>query len=153
MTKRLEVKTMSTDTTAPAVSKPADTPHVSLSHTGEKRNWTSIIVSTAYIIFLMIPIYWLIIVSMKDNLEIMTSFSVVPQNWTLKNYINIFTDEAWYSGYINSAIYVVMNTAISIILATASLATSMPSSGSSPTACRRQRCSRCPSSSSTQPSA
>ncbi len=108
---------MSTDTATAATVKPAATPHVSLAHTDEKRNWTSTIILTLYILFLMVPVYWLIITSMKDNLEIMTSFSVVPQNWTFKNYHTIFTDESWYSGYVNSAIYVVMNTVISIVLA------------------------------------
>ena len=108
---------MSTATATPAAAKPADTPHVSLAHTDEKRNWGSAIILTVYIIFLMVPVYWLIITSMKDNLEIMTQFSVVPEVWTFKNYHKIFTDESWYSGYINSALYVVMNTVISIVLA------------------------------------
>ena len=36
---------------------------------------------------------------------------------TLVNYIKIFTDPTWYNGYINSIIYVCLNTAISVTAA------------------------------------
>ena len=36
---------------------------------------------------------------------------------TIANYMRIFTDESWYSGYINSLKYVVINTVISISVA------------------------------------
>ena len=70
-----------------------------------------------YILFLMLPIYWLLNMSLKTNNEILNSFSLWPQNLTLENYITIFTDKSWYSGYINSITYVLMNTVISICVA------------------------------------
>ena len=75
------------------------------------------IVPTVYIIFLILPIYWLVNMSFKDNSEILGSFSLWPQNPTIRNYVVIFTDPAWYSGYINSIIYVVLNTVISVCVA------------------------------------
>jgi glycerol transport system permease protein len=75
------------------------------------------LVMTVYIIFLMLPIYWLVNMSFKTNDEITGVFSLWPLNPTLNNYRVIFTDPAWYNGYINSIIYVVMNTAISISVA------------------------------------
>ncbi|WEX11921.1 carbohydrate ABC transporter permease [Chelativorans sp. AA-79] len=75
------------------------------------------LVPTIYILFLMLPIYWLINMSFKTNTEILGTFSLWPENPTLRNYRVIFTDPAWYSGYINSIIYVVMNTVISVTAA------------------------------------
>ena len=72
------------------------------------------IVPTIYILFLMLPIYWLINMSFKTNQEILSSFTLFPQNPTLANYAVIFGDPSWYGGYINSITYVVMNTFISI---------------------------------------
>lgn len=75
------------------------------------------LVPTLYIIFLMLPIYWLMNMSFKTNAEILGTFSLYPQDFTLRNYMVIFTDRSWYSGYINSTIYVVLNTIISIAVA------------------------------------
>lgn len=70
-----------------------------------------------YIIFLMLPIYWLMNMSLKTNEEILGTFSMFPNDITFKNYIVIFTDPDWYWGYINSMTYVVMNTVISLTVA------------------------------------
>jgi len=75
------------------------------------------LVPTLYIIFLMLPIYWLINMSFKTTNEILGTFSLWPQNFTLENYIKIFTDRTWYQGYINSISYVIMNTVISVTAA------------------------------------
>ena len=75
------------------------------------------LVPTLYIIFLMLPIYWLINMSFKTTNEILGTFSLWPHNFTLDNYIKIFTDRTWYQGYINSISYVVLNTLISVTAA------------------------------------
>ncbi|MGK7653767.1 carbohydrate ABC transporter permease [Roseovarius sp. B08] len=75
------------------------------------------IVMTLYLIFLLLPIYWLVNMSLKTNFEILNSFTLWPRKLTLENYATILTDPAWYSGYINSLIYVVMNTVISLAVA------------------------------------
>lgn len=55
--------------------------------------------------------------SFKTNQEIVASFSLFPQHFTWDNYRTILTDPSWYSGYINSLIYVAINTVISITVA------------------------------------
>ncbi|GAB1582821.1 carbohydrate ABC transporter permease [Phyllobacterium phragmitis] len=75
------------------------------------------LIPTLYIIFLLLPIYWLVNMSFKTNGEILSTFSLWPLEPTLRNYAVIFTDPSWYSGYINSIIYVVMNTVISVLAA------------------------------------
>jgi len=83
---------------------------------GEESRWWWI-VPTIYIIVLLLPIYWLINMSFKTNAEIVSSLTLFPHNPTLANYRTIFTDASWYSGYINSITYVVMNMVISVAVA------------------------------------
>ncbi len=74
-------------------------------------------VMTLYLLFLMLPIYWLVIMSLKTNTEITSGLTLWPQNLTFDNYVTIFTDRSWYSGYINSLTYVLINTVLSIAFA------------------------------------
>ncbi|MDP4992837.1 MAG: carbohydrate ABC transporter permease, partial [Marivita lacus] len=77
----------------------------------------SVIVMGLYLLFLMLPIYWLLNMSLKTNTEIVNSFTLWPRSFTLDNYRTILTDPSWYMGYVNSLIYVVMNTVISLAVA------------------------------------
>jgi glycerol transport system permease protein len=70
-----------------------------------------------YILFLMLPIYWLVAMSFKSTQEILGGFSLFPQTWTLASYRTIFTDPTWYWGYINSIAYVSLNMVISVTVA------------------------------------
>jgi glycerol transport system permease protein len=70
-----------------------------------------------YFLLLMLPIYWMLTMSLRSNADILGSFALYPRNMTFDNYIKIFTDRAWYSGYINAIIYVTMNTLISLACA------------------------------------
>ena len=72
------------------------------------------IIPFVYILFLLLPIYWLIAMSFKTTGEILSGFSLFPQTFTLDNYRVIFTDPTWYWGYFNSIIYVSLNTFISV---------------------------------------
>ncbi len=75
------------------------------------------LVPTTYIVFLMLPIYWLVSMSFKTTNEILGGFSLFPQSPTLENYVKIFTDPTWYNGYLNSLNYVAINTALSVAVA------------------------------------
>ena len=77
----------------------------------------SAIVMGLYLLFLMLPIYWLLNMSLKTNTEILNDFTLWPNDLTLDNYRTILTDPSWYLGYVNSLIYVVMNTVISLAVA------------------------------------
>jgi len=70
-----------------------------------------------YIIFLLLPIYWLLNMSFKTTNEILGTFSLWPREFTLENYITIFTDPTWYTGYFNSLTYVGINTVLSVCVA------------------------------------
>jgi len=83
------------------------------------RPWISgsAVVMTLYLVFLMLPIYWLVNMSLKTNTEITTTLTLWPREITFDNYVKIFTDPSWYGGYINSLTYVFINTVLSITLA------------------------------------
>uniref|UniRef100_UPI0018E228DD carbohydrate ABC transporter permease n=1 Tax=Spiribacter roseus TaxID=1855875 RepID=UPI0018E228DD len=65
----------------------------------------------------MLPIYWLLMMSLKTNQEILSTFTLWPENLTVANYVKIFTDPTWFPGYINSTLYVAMNVVISLTVA------------------------------------
>ncbi len=75
------------------------------------------LIPTLYIIFLMLPIYWLVSMSFKTTNEILGSFTLFPREFTLDNYRKIFTDPVWYNGYLNSILYVTINTVLSVAVA------------------------------------
>jgi len=79
-----------------------------------KLSW---LVPTLYILFLLLPIYWLVSMSFKTTNEILGTFTLWPNRFTLENYRKIFSDPTWYNGYINSLIYVIINTVISVSVA------------------------------------
>jgi glycerol transport system permease protein len=70
-----------------------------------------------FLLFILLPIYWMVNMSFKTNEEIVGVFSLFPRELTWANYRIIFTDPSWYDGYINSLIYVGMNTVASVTLA------------------------------------
>lgn len=77
----------------------------------------NMVVMAIYLIFLLLPIYWLLNMSLKTNHEILNNFSLWPQDITFDNYMVIFTDASWYRGYFNSLTYVLMNMVISLTVA------------------------------------
>jgi glycerol transport system permease protein len=75
------------------------------------------LIPAIYILFLMVPIYWLLNMSFKTTNEILGGFTLWPRNFTLASYREILTNPVWYNGYINSIIYVTVNTLISVAAA------------------------------------
>ena len=72
---------------------------------------------SCYVLFILTPIYWLLNMSFKTNEEILGGLSLWPHNFTLDNYIIIFTDPTWYNGYLNSIYYVMLNMIITLLVA------------------------------------
>ena len=75
------------------------------------------LVPTIYIVFLLLPIYWLLNMSFKNTNEILGGLTLWPRDFTLANYAKIITDRTWYMGYVNSLTYVLLNTVISVTVA------------------------------------
>jgi glycerol transport system permease protein len=55
--------------------------------------------------------------SLKTNEEILGAFTVFPETVTFANYATILTDSSWYMGYVNSLVYVLLNTGMSLLVA------------------------------------
>jgi glycerol transport system permease protein len=70
-----------------------------------------------YLVLALLPIYWMLNMAFKTNQEITGALTLIPTNLTFDNFKTIFTDESWYSGYINSIIYVGLNMLMSVLVA------------------------------------
>jgi glycerol transport system permease protein len=75
------------------------------------------VVLAIYLLFVLLPVYWLVNMSLKTNTEITTSLTLWPRQLTFANYVRIFTDPSWYSGYIHSITYVLINMVLSVAVA------------------------------------
>jgi glycerol transport system permease protein len=98
-----------TTTAAPAATRASDNAGL--------RRAVSYAVLIGYLLFLLLPIYWLVNMSFKTNTEIQTTMSLLPQSPTAQNFGVILSDPTWYMGYVNSLIYVLLNTVISVSVA------------------------------------
>ena len=70
-----------------------------------------------YVIFLLMPIYFLICWSFKTEIEIKKSITPIPMLGTLANYKAIFTDPQSYMAFVNSLLYVFINNVLSLVVA------------------------------------
>ena len=79
-----------------------------------------------YILFLLLPIYWLLNMSFKTTNEILGGFTLWPKSFTFDNYdktlcvgkyVGTQCDPSWYLGYLNSLTYVAINTLLSVAVA------------------------------------
>lgn len=85
----------------------------------ESAMWTPMrkVVLIVYLALLMLPIYWMLNMSLRANNDIMTRLAFYPHHPTFHNYVEILIDPAWYMGYVNSFAYVSINTVISLVAA------------------------------------
>jgi glycerol transport system permease protein len=101
---------VATETAAPAV----------VATSGKPSAWLRVIpyvVLISFLLFLLVPIYWLVNMSFKPNVEILNKLTLLPETFTTENYAAILTDPTWYMGYVHSLIYVTVNTVISVAVA------------------------------------
>ena len=70
-----------------------------------------------YCVYLALPLYWLLAISVQQNADITGAFSIFPQDPSLKNFMELWTNPVWSRSFINSLNYVVINTLLSISLA------------------------------------
>ena len=46
------------------------------------------VIMVLYLVFLLLPIYWLINMSLKTNAEIVSTMTLYPHTFTFDNYVN-----------------------------------------------------------------
>lgn len=81
---------------------------------GRQRHLLVPLVSTVFVLF---PLYWLIIISLMSQSEARAGLAFWPSNPTLGNYIYILTEPGWRAGFVNAAIIVVINVVLSLAVA------------------------------------
>jgi glycerol transport system permease protein len=80
-----------------------------------RRVWKNVFL-VIYFIFLALPLLWMLSMSFKTNAEILSTRSLIPQQLTVGNYQEIFTEPFWRESFINSLSYVLINTTITLIV-------------------------------------
>jgi glycerol transport system permease protein len=75
------------------------------------------VVLILYFIVLFGPIYWMVITSLKTDVEILQDFTLIPREVTFENYREIFNSEVWRSSFMNSLIYVLINVVMTLTAA------------------------------------
>jgi glycerol transport system permease protein len=70
-----------------------------------------------YLLVLMLPIYWLINMSLRSNEDIMSTLAFWPHHPSLEKYYYIFNDPTWVHAFGVSLTYVAINTVISVTVA------------------------------------
>jgi len=75
------------------------------------------LVPVVYAGFILFPLYWLVIISFMTQDEVTAGLSFLPAEPTLANYLYILTDPGWRAGFVNAAIYVAINVALSLAVA------------------------------------
>jgi glycerol transport system permease protein len=70
-----------------------------------------------YTAFILLPVYWLITMAFKTNGEIAGQLTFYPHAPTLRHFQTIFTDSAWWMGYVHAVVYVTLNVVISVSVA------------------------------------
>ena len=70
-----------------------------------------------YCVYLALPLYWLLAISVQQNAGITGAFSIFPQDPSLKNFMELWMNPVWSRSFVNSLTYVVINTLLSISLA------------------------------------
>jgi len=70
-----------------------------------------------YLLALLLPIYWLISMSLRSNEEITSTLAFYPHHPSLEKYFYIFHDPTWVHAFLVSLTYVALNTAISVTVA------------------------------------
>src|SRR3984957_9949294 len=70
-----------------------------------------------YLFCLLLPIYWLINMSLRTNEDIMSGLAIWPRHPSLTKYFFILDDPTWVHGFLVSLTYVAINTVISVTIA------------------------------------
>jgi glycerol transport system permease protein len=71
-------------------------------------------VPAVFTFLIILPIYWLIAISLQTPGSIAGTLHLIPSEPTLQNFLFILSEPDWYWGYVNAVIYVSLNVVISV---------------------------------------
>ena len=69
----------------------------------------------AYLVFMIIPLYWMLNCSFKFTTEIMTTLTWIPEQFTVRNYQHIFGSEVWMGSFVNTLSYVLTDRSAAVL--------------------------------------
>lgn len=75
------------------------------------------VVPFVYAAFVLIPLYWLMIISFMTQEEASAGLSFFPKDPTLNNYLYILTDRGWAMGFANAILVTLLNVLLSLVVA------------------------------------
>lgn len=76
------------------------------------RRWSfSVLVYTG---FILLPIYWLAVLSLQPNHVSKSTLNLIPTPLTFENYAYILSQQNWTMGYLNALIYVGINLCLTL---------------------------------------
>ncbi len=76
--------------------------------------WARRVLPILYFALLLLPIYWLLNMSVRSTDDILSHLEIVPRHVTFENYLHIFRDPTWYITYWHSFEFVFLNVVISV---------------------------------------
>ena len=88
-----------------------------INSTNDRSSKVSQTILAIYCVYLALPLYWLLAISVQQNADITGAFSIFPQDPSLKNFMELWMNPVWSRSFVNSLTYVVINTLLSISLA------------------------------------
>ena len=88
-----------------------------VSSTNDRSSKVAQTILAIYCVYLALPLYWLLAISVQQNADITGAFSIFPQDPSLKNFMELWMNPVWSRSFVNSLTYVVINTLLSISLA------------------------------------
>ncbi len=88
-----------------------------INSTNDRSSKVSQTILAIYCVYLALPLYWLLAISVQQNADITGAFSIFPQDPSLKNFMELWMNPVWSRSFVNSLTYVVLNTLLSISLA------------------------------------
>jgi glycerol transport system permease protein len=80
-----------------------------------RRLWINLLL-VMYFVLLALPLLWMLSMSFKTNGEILSTRSLIPQQFIVANYEKILNEPLWRESFFNSLTYVLLNTTITLIV-------------------------------------
>ena len=78
--------------------------------------WSGFVFWTVIAVW-MVPVAWLILMSVRPSADILGTFEIIPSRFTFDGYRDFILKEMWYKAYLNSLTYATLNTIFSVTLA------------------------------------
>ena len=88
-----------------------------INSTNDRSSTVAQTILAIYCVYLALPLYWLLAISVQQNADITGAFSIFPQDPSLKNFMELWMNPVWSRSFVNSLTYVLINTLLSISLA------------------------------------